>query len=81
MHISKYETVTTDKLHSGDVVYSHGGTFRLTMVRETLDERSGRIIYAWKTQPVDVSECLIPESWIRDWTIQGNNLACWARLK
>lgn len=82
------ETVTTDQLRVGDRVWSWGGLFELTECRETEDSNPGTgtqlTVYSWRTRAVDVSDTRIPSHCInRDggWTIQGNKLATWARVK
>ncbi len=79
---SQGETVTTDELRVGDVVYVHGAVFKLTSVREYMPGPGGCAgpVFSFKTEVLDAGETEIPAHWLGDWTIQGNRLAKWCRL-
>lgn len=85
INLSKRETVTTDKLHIGDTVYTHGTVFKLTSCREwPADPRPGSCagpVFSFKTEVLDDTETMIPKHWLANgWTIQGNHLAEWCRI-
>ena len=80
------ESVNTVQLQNGDKVFSHGSLFRLRdraeFPNEQFPERGPTI--AFKTDYLgpayDATFEEIPRHWIKDWIIQGNKFATWARV-
>lgn len=86
------ETVTTHDLRDGDVIVYYGVAMRLRDRKSAPTdlakagtpeaERFGDTVW-FKTDIVDDTRNngFIPASWLRDWTVQGNKLATWCRVK
>ena len=80
---TEYESVNTHQLKEGDVVRVCGCTFRLKNRQEWPapddNERRG-VCISFGTDPLTYSDAGgFPEWWFKDWIVQGNKLATWAR--
>ncbi len=86
------ETVSTHDLRDGDVIVYYGVAMRLrdrksrpTDLAEAGTpeaERFGDTVW-FKTDILDDTRNngFIPAHWLKDWTVQGNKLAKWCRVK
>ena len=83
MHLSQVEIVSTDKLNIGDRVATNGAVFELTEVRTRPCEYAANgLVYAFKTNLIALTKYnAIPSHWLHDWTIQGNDIAIWSRVR
>jgi len=81
------ETVTTHELRNGDVIASHGSLFKLKdrKVSQSHDvtDYGGEVIWfrtAYLGPLLKGGQESIPSALRKDWVIQGNKLATWARI-
>ncbi len=81
------EDVTTDALEEGDVVHNHGMVIKLGE-RKTWDGGNGRTVYGFEGTVTNMEDLGEFASLFRGllqadgkWTIQGNDLARWTRVK
>ncbi len=86
------EIVSTHDLRNGDVIKYYGVLFRLRDRKAAPTdlakagtpeaEKFGDTVW-FKTDVVDDTKNggFIPASWLKDWTVQGNRLAQWSRVK
>ena len=92
MSTRDYELVSTDKLREGDVINNYGMMLELRSKKEYPHGFEGRIVYQFKGYVQNLDEVkkagLVPIGWLFDntegepiWTVQGNNLAKWFRVK
>ena len=76
-----FETVNTHALRNGDLVSTHGVLFRIRDRAEHVMGGDYGVTVSFKTDVVAVQpDSTMPAHWRKDWTIQGNGLATWARV-
>lgn len=84
--MTKLETVSTHDLAEGDCILYYGVTFRLRDRKEHAmragdNPETQGVCVTFRTDVVaDASNGFFPKSWLKDWTVQGNGMARWARL-
>ena len=84
---AKTESVSTHDLQNGDMIRFYGVVLELRDRKEWgvtaphTEELHGQVI-TFKTNIIDQTQNngFIPQSWLNDWTVQGNKLARWARI-
>ncbi len=81
LNAAQTKFVTSHALSNGNIVNVNGGLFRLRdrMAYEDKQNVGGGDIVAFQVDVLEAGSC-IPKSWLKDYTIQGNGYATWARV-
>lgn len=76
--VQKTASIPTNQLQVGDIVWAHGARFRLLTKNRSQSHSPKHGGVSWFTTKLLNDGGTIPKSWLKDWIIQGNDLARWS---